>query len=90
MNQQMNKLAASYVDFAVHGMLDGTCIESMLTAFNIFVCYSADELPAVCSKDDDDSDNGDNETVAGPKVLAHVYLAKTICELALSSLLKYF
>ena len=47
-------------------------------------------VPAVCSKDDDNSDNDNDETVAGPKVLAHVDLTKTVHELALSLLLKYF
>ena len=34
---------------------------------------------------DDDDDSDDNETMAGPKVLAHVDLAKTICECSLSA-----
>ena len=34
---------------------------------------------------DNDNDSNDNETVAGPKVLAHVDLAKTICECSLSA-----
>ena len=34
---------------------------------------------------DNDNNSNDNETVAGPKVLAHVDLAKTICECSLSA-----
>ena len=37
------------------------------------------------SSDDNDSDSDSNETAAGPKVLAHVDLAKTICECSLSA-----
>ena len=43
----------------------------------------------VHSKYDDDNNNND-KTMAGPKVVAHVDLNKTVCELALSLLLKYF
>ena len=35
-NQQMNKLAASCVNFAKCGMLDGTCIESTLAALSMY------------------------------------------------------
>ena len=39
-NQQMDKLAASHVDFTKHGMLRGTCLESLL------VCLST--CPNIC------------------------------------------
>ena len=35
-NQWMDKLAASHVDFAKRGMLDNTCIESMLAALSMY------------------------------------------------------
>ena len=36
-NQQMDKLAASRVNFAKHGMLDGTCIESTLATLSMYL-----------------------------------------------------
>ena len=41
-----------------------------------------DELPSLSDEDDGDNDNddNDNDTVDGPKILAHVDLAITICE----------
>ena len=34
-----------------------------------------DELPTLSNEDD-----GDNNAVAGPKIMAHVDLAKTVCK----------
>ena len=76
-------------------MLEGTYIESMLTALSmyphiVFVMVlmnspgPTSEGCEVCSKDDDDNDN--DKTVAGPKVLAHVDLAKTVYELVASEI----
>ena len=59
-----------------------------------FICYNADKIQFVncpgpaeeedavvtTADDNDDDDDKFEETVAGPKVLAHVDLAKTICE----------
>ena len=37
-----------------------------------------DELPTLGNEDDGDDD--DDDTVAGPKIMAHVDLAKTVCK----------
>ena len=34
-NQQMDKLAASHVDFTKHGILKGTCLDSLLVALSM-------------------------------------------------------
>jgi hypothetical protein len=35
-NQRLDKLAASCVDFCVHGMLAGTCLSAVLTSLSMF------------------------------------------------------
>ena len=40
-----------------------------------------DELPTLSNEDDGDNDDNDNnDAVAGPKIMAHVDLAKTVCK----------
>ncbi|KAG2099661.1 hypothetical protein BD769DRAFT_1631154 [Suillus cothurnatus] len=48
-NQRLDKLAASCVDFCVHGMLTGTCLSAVLTSLK----PSADSQPAICSAQTD-------------------------------------
>ena len=39
-----------------------------------------DELPTLSNEDDGDDDDDDDDAVAGPKIMAHVDLAKTVCK----------
>ena len=124
-NQQLDKLAASRVDFTKRGMLKGTILENMLASHSIglsvtsfwwcwFVEIFLGECGELCNEeyngsdgdgnghddnnnnnnnnndDDDDNDDDSSEAVAGPKVLAHVDLAKTVCKWLHYLLLPYF
>lgn len=65
-NQRLDKLAATRVDFASRGMLSGP-----LPALGT-------ELEAVdAAEGEDDDTNSDDDAVAGPRVMAEVYLART-------------
>ena len=102
-NQRLDNLAASRVDFASRGMLKGTCLSYVLDQFgmfilklyflrrtNLFLNYTGlgepggpdhvvQEGPAVIPQlDAHDGDKDDDGDVAGPRVLAHTNLAKTI------------
>ena len=112
-NQQLDNLAASRVDFASRGMLEGTCLSNILDQLgmsilklyflilrctaNLFLNYTGHSEPdhdvqeepvvipqvdACAQAGDKDDDEGD---VAGPRVLAHTNLAKTISKLPLWS-----
>ena len=61
-NQRLDKLAASRADFAARGMLKGPCLPSYA---------QAEQIP-----DEVHNDDGDNGPIPGPRVLAHVTLAK--------------
>ena len=91
-NQQLDKLAASYADFKARGMLTAS-LNSFHVYFSLQFKSSADRVfgisidertdvapPAPApSKDDDD----DEVAVVGPKIQAHVNLAKMITHMYL-------
>jgi len=60
-NQQLNKLAATWVDFAACGMLDGPCVAANVDIVSDGAAASLEE---------------DNGPVAGSKIMVHVTLAK--------------
>jgi hypothetical protein len=99
-NQRLDKLAASRVDFTKRGMLQGTCLQSILSGLRESLDLPCDvhhntdhfspieppDLPddgeataPVQSMADDEDEDEDDGAVAGPKVMAHVDLAKTVC-----------
>ncbi|KAF9469995.1 hypothetical protein BDZ94DRAFT_1329827 [Collybia nuda] len=63
-NQWLDKLAAAWIDFTAHQMLDGACLAPHIQPIS-------PPLPSVTSTDPDD------EAVDGPRVEAAVSLAKT-------------
>ena len=87
-NQRLDKLAASYVDFANRGMLDGTCLSEALKVIGEPYClqkfhyYNTATIEHLCTGDSDSEDGSDDDedggAADGPTLLAHVELAKTI------------
>jgi hypothetical protein len=68
-NQRLDKLAASHVDFAKRGMLNGTCTESALATLGMYphihlVSYNADEVPLVNCPGPASEDDGDDAAAA--------------------------
>lgn len=111
-NQRLDNLAASRVDFASRGMLEGTCLSYILDQLgmpililyllrcttNLFWNYTGlvepghivglEEEPAVLPQLELDVHAGDKDDegdIAGPRVLAHTNLAKTVSKLPLWS-----
>ncbi|KAG1836302.1 hypothetical protein F4604DRAFT_1886122 [Suillus subluteus] len=82
-NQRLDKLAASRVDFATRGMLNGSVLSRTVAAL-----YPA-EVPVVRPQTEDEADDG--EIVKGSTVLAFVRLAKTPHNVPhLRRLIRYF
>ncbi|KAI5991885.1 hypothetical protein EDD15DRAFT_2388391 [Pisolithus albus] len=73
-NQRLDKLAASRVDFESRGMLQGTCLSTVLDRLANSWLGDEDRSPASVSIDES---QGDCEDVSGPRVEAHVSLART-------------
>jgi hypothetical protein len=105
-NQRLDNLAASRVDFASRGMLKGTCSSYILDQLGMSILklyflrrtnflfwnftglgepgHIVQEEPAVVPQiDAHDGDKNDEGDVAGPRVLAHTNLAKTVSKLSL-------
>ncbi|KAI6022994.1 hypothetical protein BKA83DRAFT_97099 [Pisolithus microcarpus] len=72
-NQRLDKLAASRVDFDSRGMLEGTCLSAVLDRLGK-VLLDKDLSPASASINESQDDS---EDVSGPRVEAHVHLART-------------
>jgi hypothetical protein len=98
-NQRLDKLAASYVDFANRGMLDGTCLSDALKLIgrsSIILVLSDNNNSLEKLRNEDGTDDNDdvlddetnkdmdNDAVDGPTVLAQVKLAKTVCTYIIS------
>jgi hypothetical protein len=94
-NQQLNKLAALHADFEACRMLTASINSSgayfnlnFWSLTNIVICLSTDNtappapapLPSMAAREDDDDDD-DKGTVVGPRIQAHVNLAKTIAHM---------
>ncbi|KAG1850945.1 hypothetical protein F4604DRAFT_1687040, partial [Suillus subluteus] len=80
-NQCLDKLTASRQDFYAHGMLNGTCLTSVLATLNTQAPREHDDTgqhePPVSSPPGED-ENEDIDIIDDPtSVLAHVELAKT-------------
>ncbi|KAG1737952.1 hypothetical protein EDB19DRAFT_1984357 [Suillus lakei] len=92
-NQHLDKLAASRVDFCVHGMLAGTCLSAVLTSLDRGpAIHSAQtdaeephtnldsqepSMPKSASMPDADVTTDSEDIDAPTSVLAHVKLART-------------
>jgi hypothetical protein len=103
-NQWLDKLVASHVDFTKHSMMQGTCLQSVLSGLHESLDLPCDvqhntdyfspieppDLPddgkptapvqsMTNDEDEDEDEDEDDGAVAGPKVMVHVDLAKTVC-----------
>ena len=84
----MDKLATSHVDFMIlmsHWFILDNELADTDTGGGAGDGGDGDD-----GGNDDDDDSNNNETAASPKVLAHVDLAKTICECSLSAVTTFF
>ncbi|KAF7979332.1 hypothetical protein HWV62_42747 [Athelia sp. TMB] len=68
-NQRLDKLAASRVDYKARGMLEGTCLNSVLLTLH---------QPGPTDKLNLDDDDDDDDVVPGPRVQARVKLSATV------------
>ena len=90
-NQCLDKLEAAYVDFTVHGMLEGTCLSEALKTigewlallwliFSEFLFTDQGANPNVDLHHGDDLDSDNEEVDPNSEVLAHVELARSVHE----------
>ncbi|KAF7967364.1 hypothetical protein HWV62_34649 [Athelia sp. TMB] len=86
-NQRLDKLGAMRVDFKDRGMLNGTCLSSVLVDLEARLsALNDDDNPYVDAEDPptkaaagiEDDDDDDDDIVPGPRVQAKVQLAATI------------
>ena len=93
-NQCLDKLEVAYVDFTVHGMLEGTCLSEALKTIGewlallwlifsefLFTDEGANSNVDLHHGDDLDSDN--EEVDPNSEVLAHVELTRSVREFAI-------